>query len=227
MVTSDPSMDDHWPAPQPPGAGWRAAQRHSRRVRALRIGLPLVSAVLIAALLVSWRSLPTPVGNLDLGDLGVSGSTLTMENPKLTGFGARGMAYDVTAERALQDLTDPQVVRLETISGRVQQPDGGWATLDARGGVYDSANEFLRLDRDIMIRVDDGKRAFLEAAEVDLKAQTVKSDRPVRLEMPGGRVRADRMDVEAGGKTIVLTGRVVLDLRLDGGTMVGVNDAEE
>jgi lipopolysaccharide export system protein LptA len=63
------------------------------------------------------------------------------------------------------------------------------------------------------------KRAFLETADVDLKAQTVVSDRPVRLEMPGARVRADTMSVSAGGEQVMLRGRVVMDIRLDGGPL--------
>jgi hypothetical protein len=44
-------------------------------------------------------------GDLSLGEIGVSGTTLTMDRPRLTGYGAGGMSYDVTAARALQDLT--------------------------------------------------------------------------------------------------------------------------
>lgn len=205
------------------GAGrervWRQARRHSRHVRALRVVLPVITGLIVAAMIVSLRGLPTPAGNLGLGGIGLSGSSLTMEKPHLTGYGSNGMSYDVTAARALQDLTNPDMVQLETISGRVKQPGDRWATLEAVGGIYNSKAESLHLSEDIRIVVHDGKRAFLETADVDLRTQEVVSDQPVRLEMPGARVRADSMHISAGGEEVTLRGGVVMNLRLNGGPL--------
>lgn len=212
-------------AGRPAGAGWRAAQRHSRMVRALRIGLPLVTLVIVAGMALSLRSLPTALNEVELGEVGMSGSTLSMDSPRLVGYGARGMSYEVDAARALQDLTSPHVVRLQSIAGRVQQPGGGWATLKAESGLYDSQGETLRLDDDIEIEVHDGKRGYFREADVDLKAQRMVSEQPVRLEMPGARIRADRMEVWGSGERVLLRGGVTVDARLDGGPLEEEGDA--
>lgn len=217
---------DAWSATSPRRTrqGWQSTSRHSRVVRCLRIALPVLALVIIAGMLLSLRGLPDRIGNLNLGEIGVSDSNLTMEQPSLTGYGSGGAAYDVTANRALQSLDDPGIVRLELVSGRVQQSDGGWATLNADDGVYYSREDRLELENDIRIELHDGKRAFLERADVDLEAETVVSDRPVRLEMPGARVRADRMEVFSGGDDIRLKGNVVVDLRFDGGAPEEASD---
>lgn len=217
---------DAWSATSPRRArqGWQRASRHSRLVRWLRIALPVIALVIVAGMLVSLRGLPERIGSLSLGEIGVSDSSLTMEQPSLTGYGSGGAAYDVTANRALQSLDDPGIVQLELISGRVQRSDGGWATLRADDGVYFSREDRLELENDIRIELHDGKRAFLEKANVDLEAETVVSDRPVRLEMPGARVRADRMEVFSGGDDVRLKGNVVVDLWFSGGPAEEASD---
>src|SRR4029077_10762940 len=68
---------------------FRTALRHSRRVRFLRVGLPVAFVIgCLAIALVSWfnplrmlAKLPISVGNVI-----VSGTKIKMENPKLSGF---------------------------------------------------------------------------------------------------------------------------------------------
>ena len=48
----------------------------------------------------------------------VSGTKITMEAPKLTGFTRDNRAYTVTAEAASQDLTNPTVMELTGIVAR-------------------------------------------------------------------------------------------------------------
>lgn len=196
-------------------ASWRAARRHTRRVHLLRLGLPVMALVIVGAMFLSFQALPSRVGELSLGDVGVSDNTVTMQNPNLTGHGSEGQHYEVTAERAKQELDAPDIVRLEMLSGLLRQPDGGWMRVEADHGVYDSERETLKLEDNIELRTHDGRRGYFEVADVDLREQTVKSDRPVTLEMPGGRVRADAMDVRDGGDTVDFRGQVVVDLRFD------------
>lgn len=198
---------------RPVPARWRAVRRHSRRVRLLRVVLPAIGLAIAASMFVSIRSLPGGIGNISLGEVGVEGTTLTMSHPSLSGYGSDGVSYDVTAERALQDLTTPDVVRMEMISGTMRRADGTWTSLEARDGLFDSARDWLMLENDIVIVTDDGKRAYLEDAEVDLKGQSVISLKPVRAEMAGALVRGDRMEVNGGGDHIILRDNVSVVLQ--------------
>lgn len=200
-------------------AGWRSARRHSRAVRVMRTVLPAVSLVIVAWLFVSARTLPTSLGNIDLGEVGLDGTTLTMKNPSLSGFNENGTSYEVTAARALQDVTNPRLVALEQIDGTMTKADGSKVRVTARNGLFDSDAQKLNLENNIVVRGDDGTRAVLQVADIDMQAGSIRSARPVVAETPNGRIRAQTMDIAERGAHMLFKGKVVVELRLDGGML--------
>src|SRR5215469_9964962 len=75
---------------------FRSARRHSRLVRILRIALPVtVVGTLAFMVLITWfnplRMLKLPI-NID--NLVVSGTQITMERPRLSGFTHDARAYE-------------------------------------------------------------------------------------------------------------------------------------
>src|SRR5262245_27656526 len=93
---------------------FRAAMRHSRHVRFLRLAIP---AGIVVAMLgaVAFTFLAKPLALLakmpvDLGSLVVYGSKIMMQQPRLSGFTRDNRRYDLTAQSAGQDLTKPDVV---------------------------------------------------------------------------------------------------------------------
>ena len=195
---------------------WKRTKRHSWLVRTLRLALPLTGAVLAAGLFVSYRALPSAVGEVDPGSIGVDGDTVTMASPKLTGYAEGGMSYAVSAESAQQKLTQPNVVHLKAIDGRLDEGDGNWTKLRAEEGLLDTEMETLRLDRRIELTTKDGKRAQLQSADVDFAKKTVSTDQPVAMQMDVGSVEAKSMTVSEGGNRILLRGNVVVDLHMNG-----------
>lgn len=195
--------------------GWKRAQRHSRLVRSLRFVLPLTGGVIAAALLVSFESIPSPIGDIELGTIGIEGDRVTMDAPKLSGYGDTGMSYAVSAAKAQQSLSTPNVVHLEEIEGRLDEEDG-WTSLSAERGLLDTEAETLRLDQEIELTTQDGKRAKLKSANIDFSKKTVTTEDAVEMEMDVGRVQANSMSVSEGGKRILLRGNVSVDLRPDG-----------
>jgi len=68
---------------------FRSARRHSRMVRFLRVSVPL--AVVIGAVVISLITIFNPFRMLtklpvNINDLVVSGTKITMEKPRLAGF---------------------------------------------------------------------------------------------------------------------------------------------
>ena len=94
---------------------FRAARRHSRLVRILRITVPVVvmMGLTIVALITYFNPLrmlaKLPI-NID--NLVVSGTKVTMEQPRLSGFTSDARAYELTADTAAQDMTKPDIVEL-------------------------------------------------------------------------------------------------------------------
>ena len=83
---------------------FRLAARHSRRVRRLRVAIPATIAfILTATVLVSWLD-PLKVlvrFPIDSGKIVISGTKITMEAPKLSGYTRDQRWYEMNAKAAL------------------------------------------------------------------------------------------------------------------------------
>ena len=198
---------------------FRAARRHSRLVRFLRIALPLaVVFITVGMSLLTWfnplRMLATLPVNVD--DLVVSGSKITMEQPRVNGFTKDQRAYEFTAKAAAQDLTKPDIVELKSINAKVEMQDKSTMTMIADTGVYDTKKEMLQLVGNILLTSTNGNTGKLTEATVDVRKGNVVSDRPVELEMLQGILNANRLEVVDSGTLIRFHGGVSMVLMLNG-----------
>ena len=106
----------------------RFATRHSRRIRRLRVGIPIVVVLGIAVIgLASWiKRLPLPP--ISIGSLGISGTKITME--------VRGLV-DITAANGLyQSKTEQLVLRENVVLTSTSGYEGYFSEvlIDIRGG---------------------------------------------------------------------------------------------
>jgi lipopolysaccharide export system protein LptC len=196
-----------------PGQRTRAyakARRHSRAVRFFKIAIP-TGAVLAVAAVAAFAFLD-PFGRLSgfsLGPIHISGTQLTMENPRLTGFRKDNRGYEITASAATQDVRKPHIVELKDLRGRlVMDESGGLAHLFSDFGVFDTTKEAIDLRQNIRVHTDAGQVVLLKSAAVDFKAGTVRSREPVEVTFVGGSVEAEQLDVNDHGKVMTFTGRV-------------------
>ena len=82
---------------------FRAARRHSRIVRILRVALPIaVVGALALTVLVTYLNPLRMISSLpvNIDKLVVSGTKITMEKPRLAGFTHDARAYEMSAESA-------------------------------------------------------------------------------------------------------------------------------
>jgi len=101
---------------------YRAALRHSRHVRWLRIGVPIVLAMALVAI-VGANYMPTGVALRlpgELGNLVIKGTKVTMQQPRLSGYTADSRPYEFTANSAEQDITKPDFMDLHQIAARIE-----------------------------------------------------------------------------------------------------------
>jgi len=186
------------------------AQRHSARVRLFRRAIPFGAALAIGLVLAIALFDPFGrMGGLSLGPVSLSGTKITMENPRLTGYRHDSRPYEVTAIAATQDVRKPSVIELEQMRGRLALDDNGkMAHLESATGVFDTQKEQLELRRDIRVTTDDGHEARLTSASIDFKAGTVISREPVTVKLTNGLVEADQLEIGDSGKVITFVGRV-------------------
>ena len=189
----------------------KRAHRHSIQVRALRRVIPVAAglAVLGLAGFVLWGPLAGALPAVEFGPISVSGTKVTMESPRLSGFRKGERGYEVTASAAQQDVRKPSIIELQAMRGHVATDDrGGRAYLQAQGGVFDSTRESLSLENDIRLWTDKGEEIRLSVATVDFKAGSVHSTKPVTVTVPSGSIVADSLDVIENGRVVSFVGRV-------------------
>ena len=197
------------------GQAFRHAIRHSRRVRMLRIAVPVALLVIVSVVgLMTWfdpmrllKRLP-----VDATGLIISGSKITMAQPKLSGYTRDQRWYEVTARAAAQDITKPDIVELQEIRAKLEMQDKSMLDLSAADGNFDRKAGVLTLGRDIVLQSSSGLQMRLSDAVIDTGKGNILSEKPVQLKMPQGTLNANRLEVTNAGEVVLFDGGVVMIL---------------
>ena len=181
------------------------ARRHTFLVKVFRVVLPALCLLLVAGIaLVNWLSQSVDI-SFNVDRIKIEDGALTMESAKMTGFNSKSEAYEIIADTAVQQLTNPEAVILNGIQGVLEAQGSEQSTLTARQGLYNTSTEQLHLEDDIVVRSADGFEIFLQTADMDLKNGTVISETPVEIQMIGGTIEAQGMEIENKGDKITFT----------------------
>jgi lipopolysaccharide export system protein LptC len=152
---------------------------------------------------------------INLDNLVVSGTKVTMEGPRLTGFTHDARAYELTADTAAQDMTKPDFVELRNIRAKVEMQDKSSINLSAVSGIYDSKGETLRLEQNILLNSSTGYQGRLSEAMIDIRKGNVVSEHPVEVKMLQGTLNANRLDIVDSGDLVRFHGGVVMDMMMN------------
>jgi lipopolysaccharide export system protein LptC len=187
---------------------YRAALRHSRHVRWLRICVPAGIAALL--LIVIGINYMPPIGGFrlpgELGKLVIHGTRITMQQPRLAGYTNDSRAYEFSADAAGQDITKPNLVELHQLHARMELQDNNTVEMSAVSGVYDAKTEMLTLRENIQLVSSTGYEGRLIEAVIDVRKGNVVSDKPVSVKMLDGFLNAKRLDIIDRGSVIRFTG---------------------
>ena len=194
---------------------FRAALRHSRWVRLLRVGIPtfVVVGALIVALLVYVLDPLRLIAKLpgSIGGLVVSGTSITMQQPRMAGYTQDRRPYVVTARAATQDVTKPDIIQLQDLNATLEFKDAGKFELTARSGLFESKLDRLTLQDDILVN-SASYQAKLSEAVINVRTNYMVSEHPVEVIMRQGTVNANRLEVTNSGEVIRFDGGVTMVL---------------
>jgi lipopolysaccharide export system protein LptC len=195
------NLSDEWgtrglaAADRPANDGkFRRARRHSRRVRLLRIAIPIILAIgLGVTTFAIWfnplrmlSELPSGVGSLIM-----SGSKMTMSNPKIAGYTRDERRYELTANAAAQDVTRIDVVNLEEPRATLEMLDHSKIDMRAAVGAFDRKANVLTLRRDIVITSSSGYEMRMSEAVINIRDGNIVSEQPVEVKMQQGTLHGN------------------------------------
>ena len=188
----------------------RAARRHSILVRILRWLFPGVG-VLILVGMIGLVVLFNLLGTFGAANLMLTSEGLVMDQPELSGHDGE-RSYKVTARRAIQRLTDPRIIDLETIKADINLSKDQSADIVALKGIYNNADETLRLYEGIQIIWSEGYTVELDDIDVDLKDGAMSTSNPVTIVSEKGQITGGKLFYDQDNGLVRFTDGVKMTL---------------
>ncbi|MGF1447605.1 MAG: hypothetical protein ACFBRM_15600 [Pikeienuella sp.] len=204
----------------PPFAGGRDHQarvsRYSRRVRWMKIALPVAAGALVVAIFLTGRSQEEGSALLSPEEIATLAAGLRLEDPRIAGLTDSGQPFILRARWAEPDGPSPDRIRLAEPDGELTLEDGRLMTGQAASGVFERSAGRIWLEGEVEMRTSDGYRFESDKLRIVIDAREVTSPGPVFGEGPAGTISAQTMQLDrpapgkpgAGGSRIVFNGRV-------------------
>ena len=199
---------DHRPPPREGAA--REASRHTARVRFLRRTMVAgsilgVSIIAIVAAFDPFHHLPH---GISVSGVGVEGTIVTMDSPKISGLRPDGGAYAITARQGLQDITKPSIMDLRGVDATVGMADRTSSRITSDKGVYDGKADTMTLTGHTRIKNTGGYDMTMSTAVMDFKSGVFSSRERSTVAISGGTVSADHLDVVNNGHQVAFEGNI-------------------
>ena len=189
-------------------AAFRAARRHTVLVRILRVALPVGALLLLSAFFLSAK-LTLPEGfDYSIAKTTIGRNGITMEKPSVTGTDGANRRYVLSADRAVQKITEPEKVHLDNIRAQITIPERGTVEVTAASGDYDNGAGTLRLSGGVTARSPDGYIVQLGDADFDFSGRLMTTENRVEIVIQDSSTTGDRMRASHGGKVLILEGNV-------------------
>ena len=192
----------------------KAAQR-TVVVRVLRLAFPgaVVALLAVYGIAIAQKTgFVSPDALPEVGLRQILPEDLAMTNPRYEGFGKDGMSYKFTAKTADPDLTNPNVVTLNGISGEIYQADKTRTDVTAVRGVFNNNESVLELYEQIDVVSESGLKAKLTRATILAKEDLLTSPEPVAVAFPSGTVHAKQMTLRQKAREATFTEDVQVEL---------------
>lgn len=188
------------------------AAARAQFMRRMRVALPILAIVLIAAFVFNTRQSGVDDAFLeDFADIDGTPQSLKTAKPHFTGVDARGNPYEVTAEAALQQANGGKVVDLEAPRAVTSTGDGQ-SVVAAKSGVFDADAKRLDLREGVTFEHKVGATNYVlktPQATYTIDDRVVVSDAGVAGEGSDGELlKADRMSANDREGKLVFEGNV-------------------
>lgn len=194
------------------GSAYKDALFHSARVRKLKILLP-VAAVVVSLIFIAVSFLRTFLPeNLTIAAARIENGKVVMEKPAIAGRNSDGISYSMTADRALQDIKNPNMITLEKIKAAVPVNEDLIARVEAASGDFDRSSDNLDLTAPFTIILSNGINAHFQSAKLETKAGSMITTDPVSISKGNASIVAQSLNMTDNGRVITFEGQVRMNV---------------
>ncbi len=194
------------------GRSYDEARFHSQRVRRLKIILPVMALVIsLVFIAVSFIRTALPE-NVTLESMNIEDGKLVMEGPAISGTNADGIRYSMNAEKALQDIGNPNLIALKAIRAEMPVSASLMARIVGQSGLYDRGTDKLVMDAPFTIKMSNGMEARFQNADMDVKAGEMTTEKPVSITAKQTSIVAQKLKMTDKGQIIIFEGKVRINM---------------
>lgn len=188
---------------------FQKAKSHSRAVKIYKTLIPMIFIV-FSLFLAAFQFLSPIVNkfNASVDGYKINGTRISMLSPNLNGYMKDNKPYRVRAERSEQDMKTPALVDLFTMEGEFTLSDGGTALVKSIEGTMQTDKDIIEFRKNVTLTTTNQQFVSTSEAIVNAKAGTIFAPHKIELRSSSGKMVADSMDFQDGGKVIVFMGNV-------------------
>ncbi len=187
--------------------------RRSHIIRKLRLILPLI-ALAMTVVVVTWDQGGRHAQPLKKEEVLPASQNIENEllKPVFNSVDDKNQPYTVTADRAVQSRSNPDLLDLENPKASLTQADKTTLGAQSVKGTYEQKTQKLNLNGDVVLTYSEGYTLKTQELRVDIPTQKAFSGRDVFIEGPAGTLEAKGLEGDATSGALVFTGpaRVLL-----------------
>jgi lipopolysaccharide export system protein LptC len=160
-------------------------EQRNRLVGILRFGLPTIGGIILAGLLVQLY-IGSLVPDFGFANIAIDRDNLVVETPSYSGVGADGTVYTVGARSARAAIGDTDLIHLTGASFNLRQPSGASFSAEAEAARLRLSEQTVTVDGKTNVVGSNGMTGTVEAAEVKVATEQMRSTGPADLTFAGG-----------------------------------------
>lgn len=195
-----------------------AGKFYSRFVRFMRLFLPII-AIGIIAVLMAWpdaEKIMSPIPKEAILPQTIGKNEVI--SPRFESKDDKQQPFTITAERAVQDTKDPDIVFLERPAADITLQSGAWLAITSLKGAYRQHDERLLLEGNVELFHDAGYQFQTEKLLVNLDTGKAFAETAVEGSGPAGTLSATAMQANNAEGILIFKGpaKLVLNRSIKG-----------
>lgn len=159
--------------------------QRNRRVAILRIGLPVIGAVVLAGLLLQI-AIASLLNDFGISSISIDRDNLVVETPSYSSMTADGTMYAVASQGARASLGDTDLLHLDRAELMMTKPSGTWMSARAVEAEMRLSAQTVHVPAVMDIADSRGTKGTIIGVHADLLSESMVSDGPARIRYHNG-----------------------------------------
>ena len=190
-------------------------EKYSRVIKRIQFILPLIALVLVLTIM-NWNRFKseaiTPIQERAKEIVAANIGKNELINPEFKSIDDKNQPFTLTADRAIQNDDDQDLILLEQPNGELKMNSSEIVSIHSKQGTYAQNTQNLFLSDTVELYYDQAYEMNTEQLFIDMKERKAWTDVDVNGQGPKGTIEAKGMKAQSIDDSIIFTGPAKLIL---------------